>query len=368
MNRKEFISRGLALSAVAAGGLAFSRDNLHQGRPLYFDGLAFLGGTDDDPRDSGLSGVLWDVSAVEKVGAEYMRTMPASLKSLVGARKFLRRNPRSLFLATKGSHVREAYQKGKIAVFLQLQGGGEVISQDLGMMDVFYELGMRVLQLTHHHDNAFAGGCLQKELKGLTKLGRDAVEKMNVLGIIPDVAHGSEWTGRDVAAASRKPVIISHTGCRALVNSARCTPDSVIKAVADSGGVVGIFSMSCWLTEEAVPTVDSYIRQLEHVIQVGGIDAVGIANDYDIAGDVEIAKLNNNNEEAVKSMYPWWRQQQGLVGFDKLPRHVVIPELNDIRRFFSIQAALEKRGYKAAQIEKIMGGNWLRIYTESLLR
>ena len=234
------------------------------------------------------------------------------------------------------------------------------------MMDVFYELGIRVLQLTHHHDNAFAGGCLQKKLRGLSKLGQAAVEKMNMLGIIPDVAHGSEATGLDVAKASKKPVIISHTGCRALVNSARCTPDPVIKAVADTGGVMGIFSMSCWLTEEAVPTVDSYIRQLAHVIQVGGIHAVGIANDFDIAGDAEIAGLKNNNEEAVKSMYPWWRQQQGLIGFDKLPQHVVIPELNNIRRLFTIQAALEKRGWKAAQIEKIMGGNWLRVYTESL--
>jgi membrane dipeptidase len=366
MNRKEFISCGMLLGAGAASGLAFPRSKSLPRHPLYFDGMSFLGGTDDDPGDSGLSGVLWDVSAGERVGDEFVRTTPASLKSLATAGRFLRREPRRLLLATKGSQVREAYRSGRIAVFLQLQGGGEALSQDLGMMEVFYELGMRVLQLTHHHDNAFAGGCLEREPKGLSRLGREAVERMNALGIIPDAAHGSERTGLDLAAASRKPVIVSHTGCRALVDSARCTPDSVIKAVADSGGVVGIFSMSCWLTEEAVPTVDSYVRQLEHVIRVGGSDAVGIANDFDIAGDIEIAATNNDNQEAAKGMLPWWQKQRGLPGFDKPPRHVVIPELNDIRRLFTIQAALERRGYKTVQVEKIMGGNWLRVYTECL--
>jgi membrane dipeptidase len=347
--------------------VSFAKEKFRQAHSPYFDGMTFWGGSNDDARDSGLSGLLWDVSAGEMVSdTKFQRTMPASLKSIVKAIKLLRENKNGLFLARKGSEIRAAFQKRKIAVFLQLQGGGEAIAEDLEMIDVFHELGLRVLQLTHHYDNSFGGGCLEKELKGLSKLGQAAVEKMNTLGIIPDVAHGSEIMGRDVVMASKKPVIISHTGCRALVNSARCTPDFLIKAVADSGGVVGIFSMSCWLTEEAVPTVDSYIRQLGHVIQVGGINAVGIANDYDIAGDLEAAQLNNNNEEAVKSLYPWWQQQQGLTGFDRLPQHVVIPELNNIRRFFTIQAALEKRGYQAAQIEKIMGGNWLRVYTESL--
>jgi len=140
----------------------------------------------------------------------------------------------------------------------------------------------------------------------------------------------------------------------------------MIKGVADSGGVTGIFSMSFWLTEDPVPTVDSYIRQLEHVINVGGIDAVGISNDYDIAGQLYAAKLNNDNAEAVKGYFPWWKQHQGLLGFDKLPQHIVIPEMNNIRRFFTLQFALEKKGYKAADIEKILGGNWVRVYTECL--
>jgi membrane dipeptidase len=130
--------------------------------------------------------------------------------------------------------------------------------------------------------------------------------------------------------------------------------------------VVGIFSMSFWITMNPVPTIDDYILQLEHVIKVGGIEAVGISNDYDLLGEPNALKLNNNNEEAVKGYFPWWKSQAGILGFDELPRHIVIPELNNIRRLFTIQAALEKRGHSASEVEKIMGGNWVRVYTESL--
>jgi membrane dipeptidase len=214
----------------------------------------------------------------------------------------------------------------------------------------------------------FAGGCLVKdsEWTGLTDLGFKAVEKMNSLGIIPDLSHGNENLGLDVLKTSKKPVIISHTGCRALVNNARCAPDSLIKGVANSGGAVGVFSMSFWLTSDPIPTVDSYIAQLDHVIKVGGIDAAGISNDYTIAGEPGAISVNNDNAKAVQNYFPWWKQHSGVLGFDELPKHCVIPALNNVRRFFTIQASLEKKGYTSTEIEKIMGGNWVRVLTESL--
>jgi membrane dipeptidase len=379
MKRRDFLSSGLTtLGAVSVGGRplegAPSRQNPtildeiareRAGHPLYFDGMTFFDRTNDDVRRAGLSGLLWDVSVAQTVGKRYVRQLNLSLKSIAAANAFLRRNDKGLFLATRGSQIVEAARSGRTAIFLQFQSA-ESISDDVDMLDVAYELGLRVLQFTHHHSNAYSGGGLVKEWTGLTRLGFKILEKMNALGIIPDISHGNEIMALDTAKASRKPVIISHTGCRALVNSARCVPDSVIKAVAETGGVVGIFSMSFWLTEDPVPTVEAYIRQLEHVVKVGGINAVGVANDYDLAGEPNALKHNNNNDEAVKAYFPWWKDQAGILGFDKLPRHCVIPELNNIRRFFTIQTALEKKGHSAADVEKIMGRNWVRVYTESL--
>ena len=96
------------------------------------------------------------------------------------------------------------------------------------------------------------------------------MQRLNELGIIPDLAHAGDITTHDVLRISKKPVVVSHGAARALVTNARCTPDSVIKGVADSGGMIGIFMMSFWLTEDPVPTVESYLRQIAHVIKIGG--------------------------------------------------------------------------------------------------
>jgi membrane dipeptidase len=141
----------------------------------------------------------------------------------------------------------------------------------------------------------------------------------------------------------------------------------VIRRIADSGGVMGIFMMSFWLTTEPVPTIESLLRQIRHVIQVAGIDAVGIANDFPLAGEPNLIAAKNNNAEAVKGYYPWWDSiaRKGVLGFDRRPTHVAIPELNHLRRMETIHHALEKSGFKAGAVEKIMGANWIRVLTEA---
>jgi len=383
MKRRDFMLAGLpalAGTALAAEGIGSTIQKSatpetpdfaaiakqRAAHPLYFDGMSFWGGTENWVSESGLCGLMWDVSTAEAVPGQpgrFKRNMIPCLKSIARANATLRANRDGVFLATRGSQIREAHRSGRTAVFLQFQSANPV-TEDLGIMDVYYEMGLRILQLNHHANNIFAGGGLEKPWTGLTWLGIDAVEKMNDVGIIPDISHANERVGQDVLKASRKTVMLSHTGCRALCRNARCAPDSLIKGVADSGGVVGIFSMSFWLTEKPVATLDAYIDQLEHVIQVGGIDAVGIANDYDTAG-IPI-KDKKSEAMALQGYARWFANYKGVLGFDNPPQHFVIPEINNIRRFFTIQEALEKRGHSAAHIEKIMGGNWVRMLTENL--
>src|SRR5215213_1770924 len=163
---------------------------------------------------------------------------------------------------------------------------------------------MRVV--TGQSDNAWGGGAIERSWRGLTKVGTEGVERMNALGIIPDLSHVADPSSRDVLRVSRRPVIVSHGAARALVNNARCTPDDVIKGVADSGGVMGIFMMSFWLTTDAAPTTEAYLRQIRHVVKVGGIDAVGIANDYPVGGQQAAREAGNDNAKIMASYYPWW--------------------------------------------------------------
>jgi membrane dipeptidase len=99
------------------------------------------------------------------------------------------------------------------------------------------------------------------------------------------------------------------------------------------------------------------------VIKVGGIDAVGVANDFTIAGEPALLALGNDNSEGVKGYYDWWKplQARGMPGFEHPPEHVVIPGLNNIDRMQRIHAALERDGFSSSQLEKIMGGNWIRV-------
>jgi membrane dipeptidase len=370
--RREFLQSAAGVAALATIDQTSARSAKRPDMP-FVDGLclAIPETEDEDFRASGLTALVADVSAVSQLqttdgSIRYTRTYEACLKSIVETRQKLRKL-KNAFLATRGSDIKEAFGQKRTAVFLQFQGC-EPLGEDLSRLDLFYELGLRVLQITHHNNNPFGGGCIEKDWSGLTKLGLEGVARMNALGVIPDLSHASHLTALDVIKASKKPVILSHGACRALVNNARCTPDEVIRGLARTGGAMGIFMMSFWLTTEAEPSIDALIRQLRHVIKTGGIETAAIANDYTLRGEMALAKLHNNNAEGIKNYLGWWDSvaKQGVFGFDQRPTHVVIPELNNINRIFTIHAALEKAGFKSSEVEKIMGGNWIRVFSESL--
>lgn len=369
--RREFLKQTLGASALAA--LRPDLVTAEKPHTPYVDGLSFFSPDPTDVERSGLSAFICDVSSAEQVktddgSVKFFRSFDACARSLTGLRRSLLDGKiPGAFLATKGSQIPEAYRDGRTAVFFQFQGC-EPIGDQLWRVEMFYELGLRVLQITHHNDNAWGGGAIEKNWSGLTKVGFEGIELLNTLRIVPDLSHGSHLTGLDVLKASKRPVVISHGAARALVPSARCLPDEVIRGVGASGGVMGIFMMSMWLTTDPQPGVDAYIRQIKHVANVAGIDGVGIANDYTIAGELTAAKAGNDNGKIISNYYPWWESvgRQGVFGFDGRPPHAVIPELNNVRRMFLIEQALQKSGFKAAEIEKIMGGNWIRVLTDTL--
>ena len=371
--RRDFLKQVMASAAAAAlsPAIAWAQD-----RPKipYVDGLSFLSPDPADVGRSGLSAFICDVSSAERLNTtdgslKFYRSFEACAKSMTATRRALESGKiPGAFLATRGSEIREAFKDGRTAIFFQFQGC-EPIGDQLWRLELFHELGLRVQQITHHNDNPWGGGAIEKNWTGLTKVGIEGVERLNALNIIPDLSHSSDLTALDVLKTSRKPVIISHGGARALVPTARCTPDEVIRKVGESGGMMGIFMMTMWLTTDPQPTTDAYVRQLRHVANVAGIDAVGIANDYSIAGELTAAKAGNDNAKIISNYYAWWDSvaKQGVMGFDVRPPHAVIPELNNVRRMFLIEEALRKARFTPAEIEKIMGGNWIRVLQQVLM-
>ncbi len=373
------LSRRTLLASLAAGlGTTLLGQSPTKAAPAtrrirYIDGLcipSYMGGWEDLPA-SGLDALILDVSDGEMVklpdGTEaFRRTLKPCLKGLEEGIKALEKVP-GAFVARKGSEIPATGGSGRIAGFLQFQGC-DWVEQDLTRLATLHAKGLRVAQFTHHFGNSLAGGCMDLPQTGLTPLGREALGEMERLGLLPDLAHASDATGRDVVKAAKRPVIVSHGACRALVDNARCTSDAVLRGVADRGGVVGLFMMSFWLTNDPVPSVDHVVAQLRHIIRVAGLGAAAIANDYAPGGEPGLRQVNNDNAKGIQNYLPWWQSMRarGVPGFERTPQHVVIPELNTPRRFFTLHAALEKAKFKPSEIEAILGGNWVRVLREAL--
>ncbi len=337
-------------------------------RRYHMDGLSFLPEDLGEIKAAGLDGMICDISEIEEVRDEdnvprYLRTFEKCSAALDASVARLANRPEA-FVALKGSDIGT---RPGCATFLQFQSC-EPVGTDVTRIADFHRRGLRVLQFTHHNDNLFAGGALEREWSGLTPLGIEGLAEMNRVGIVPDVSHGSEPTMIEAARRSTTPVLLSHGACKAIVDHPRCASDTVIKAIADKGGMMGIFMMSFWLTRDIVPTVDHLIAQIRHVANIAGIEAVGISNDFPMAGQTNLARMNNDNVAGVKEYLPWWHamREQKIAGFDWTPEHVVIPELNHIDRMARIAAALDKAGFGSRDIERVMGGNWRRVLTDVL--
>ncbi|RYV02772.1 peptidase M19 [Shewanella sp. OPT22] len=381
LSRRNFIKSTAAVAALPAFR-TFAQPVI-SGKPLYMDGLCFLPDDLNDLKKSEIDAYICDISDIEAIKqpdgtTNYKRTYKACIKSIVAAQKRVLSHSNKLIAGLHGKDIQRAFIDHKTAVFFQIQGAdcveAKTLTQSWQQLNNLYDHGLRVLQLTHHYGNEFSGGALDNANnhslnKPLTPNGIKLIHQLNHKNVLIDVSHSSPQSALDAARLSKSPIIQSHGACRAIVNNARCSPDEVIKAIADTGGTFGIFMMSFWLTNNKTPTPTDYINQIEHVVKVGGIDAATIANDYPLKGQKNLLKLHNNNKEGVKQYLGWWHslRAKNVLGFDVEPEHVVIPEFNSIHRMERIDHELAKAGFSAPDRDKIMGKNLQRVLTEVLI-
>lgn len=223
-------------------------------------------------------------------------------------------------------------------------------------IEVFRGLGVRVMQLTYNRKTPFGVGCLDGDTDGLTDLGRQAIAKMNELGVALDLSHSNTKTTVDGIAASTKPPLITHAGCRAVFQHPRNKEDRELKALADKGGVVGIYMLPYITASPKQPMREDYLQHLEHALKVCGEDHVGIGSDVPFF-EVDDSDLADMKKAAEK------RKADGIAAPGE-DRPTYIPDLNTPRKMELIADALLKRGLKAGAVEKILGGNFKRVFGE----
>jgi membrane dipeptidase len=231
------------------------------------------------------------------------------------------------------------------------------IEDDVGRLEVLHGLGVRIVQLTYNTRNLLGDGCLERTNAGLSRFGIEVVERMNALGLLVDASHCGEATTQDAISHSSKPIAITHAGCRTIFDHPRNKSDAVLRALADKGGVIGIYQINPYLGAKERNTLDDYVAHIEHAINVAGVDHVGIGSDR------EHRTIPDTEEERQKLIEELSRLRPVTASTFRWP--FFISELNHPRRMETIREALERRGRPAREVDAILGGNFRRLFGET---
>ena len=264
----------------------------------------------------------------------------------------------AFLIVETAADLARAKRENKLGLILRFQGA-EPIGDNFDHVAAFRALGIRVVELTHNRRNLYGDGSTEPGNAGLSVLGRLLVEQLNVDRIVVDVAHGSERTMKEGIAASKAPVLISHSGCRALSDLPRLADDDTLRAMAKSGGVIGIMFWP-YLTREGQPMAIDVIRHIEHAIDVCGEDHVGLGTDSQVPAVERTPQFEKDNRENVKAMI-----EDGIFTKGRPEDlYMFIPDLNMPNRFEVLATMLSARGHSDARIAKILGGNFARVLGE----
>lgn len=271
------------------------------------------------------------------------------LRDLAGYNLYLRGMDRHYVQAASVSDVDEAVRSRRLAVFYNLQDSSPV-GGDLSRVSLLRRLGVTSIQLTYNTHNRAGSGCFENPDNGLTAFGRELVAEMGRQRVLLDLSHAGMRTMAEAVAASTRPVIISHTACKALRPHRRNTTDENMRAVAAGGGVVGITQIRTFLTDARHDNLDVYFDHIDHAIGVAGIEHVGIGSDRDhrvIPDTAEELAILLQEEGPQISPQDW---------------PLYLEKLNGPHRMDVIRDGLRKRRYSQSDIDRVMGGNVLRLY------
>lgn len=315
-------------------------------------------------REGRVGAQFWSVYIPGEARGEFARTQ---LEQIAIARRVIEAYPDTFVLAATAADVERAHRSGRIASMLGMEGGYG-IENSLGLLQTYYDLGVRYMALTHNVHLDWADSALQVPAKhdGLTDFGRSVVREMNRLGMLVDLSHASEATMHDALDVAQAPVIFSHSSVRAIVNTPRNVPDSVLDRVRANGGVVMITFVAGFVSKDAgnammpalaeyslrakqaataeerealrkeifsrlrmpTTTVAQVADHVDYVARRVGVDHVGLGGDFD------------GNE--------YW------------------PEgLSDVSTYPNLFAELLRRGWSERDLRKLAGGNVLRALREA---
>lgn len=252
--------------------------------------------------------------------------------------------------------VRAAQAAGRIGVVQGLQNS-LMFDHDAGRVAQLAARGVRIMQLTYNDANPAGCGSQVQPDTGLSAWGAELLQAMVAARVLVDLSHASDATLRDALAIARGPLLVSHTGCRALAEHRRNVADAELRAVAARGGVVGVYAMP-FLRQRGQPLLADWVAHIEHAWQVCGEDHVGIGTDGPVCAIDDVASYMRYLAEDIAE-----RRRLGVSAAGEDPEVALfLPDCRGPGQFAQLADALQARGHGAARLDKLLGGNFLRLW------
>lgn len=302
---------------------------------------------------TGLSGLV-HTAAEGKCREEDIRRMAAAAHVCAALEPDLRQ-------ARSAADFHHAHKAGSVAACFSVNGPpctGRLVDLDgeIRWLSAWYHLGVRLMHLSYNRSNPIATGCAERNDGGLTELGHEFVREMNRLGIVVDVPHSSEISSLQAADISNKPIMASHVGCRGVFDHMRNKSDAVLKAIAGTGGLVGIVGRPAFLGPQA--SLNTLLDHVDYAVDLIGADHVAIGTDT-----TWVDPWPEGLREKIPSSFTprwwgaWWRQQTHGATASDSHRYGSLAWTN----WPLITTALLMRGYREEQVRKLLGLNLLRV-------
>jgi membrane dipeptidase len=373
INRRQLVLGAAAAavarkSAFASSGRTEAYPRSRYDQAVVIDALAGLGefnpdAADDAPlsaralqdaRDSEVTVINFTVNEVGN-GPDRFKSC---IKSIADLEHEIAKHPDALMKVVRGGDIKIAKSTKRLGIVYGCQDT-TMLEADLKNLSVFADLGVRIVQPTYNVRNLMGDGCIEKADGGLSKMGYEFISEMNRLKLLLDLSHAGPRTIAEGIAASKAPMAITHTGCRALVDLPRNTRDSELRALAERGGVAGMYFMP-FLRETGQPHAEDLIRHIEHAVNVCGEDHVGLGTDGSLSGipltDAYRAYFKKSVEDRIKAGYSAPGESPDAL--------TVVPEYNEPLRFYRLANDLARRGWSGGRIDKLLGANFARLFGE----
>jgi membrane dipeptidase len=299
-------------------------------------------------RQSGITAINFTVS---------QPTFEDTVSNIAIVEMLAEQHPEAFLIVRRHSDIARAKRENKVGIMQGFQYTA-FLEENPDRIEMFRQLGVRIMQLTYNNRSIFGDGCLEPGNAGLSKAGIAAVKKMNDLGVAVDLSHSGYRTTSDGIAESSKPVLITHSGCAAVYAHPRSKPDEILKALANRGGYFGVYLMPYVVASPTVPTREHVLDHVVHAINVCGADHVGIGSDGAIQKTVLSAEQKSAFDQDIA------RRKKLGIGAPGEDRYPYVPDLNGPDHMEVIATELAKRGQPSPVIEKVLGANFQRVIGE----